>query len=239
MGLSLKLNGKDTKNESKKKDADKKEPKRYTVSFSLAGLVSLTVLTLVALSWIFILGVLVGRGYKPESAVPELEHIMPKAQQAPAQNDDVLRAEDLNFYSELSKKPGADASTGKSATTQQQAKKPAPVPTPKPKVTPQPEPQVSAPAPAKTAKPVAPSEPMYRYAYQVASLKDIAAARKFQDKLASLGLSSRLERAQAKGSTWHRVIISFQGTADDTRDLMRKLGTLGISKPLLKSKTPL
>lgn len=239
MGLSLKFGGKDAKNTPREKKEGGNEPKRYTVSFSLAGLISLTVLTLVALSWIFILGVLVGRGYKPETAVPELERIMPRAEEPSPQKADVLKAEELDFYSELSKKPGDQK---KEAEAKQVVKQPVTRPEP---VKPQPKPAAVTPKAPERPRVVvregtnSTTERVYQYSYQVASLKDIGSARKFQDKLASLGLSSRLEKAQAKGTTWHRVIVSFRGTPTDTNDLMNKLGTLGIHKPLLKAKRPL
>ncbi|NJB69375.1 cell division protein FtsN [Desulfobaculum xiamenense] len=233
MPLSLKLNGNDSKNEPREKDTVK-EPKRYTVTFSLAGLVSLSVLTLVALSWIFILGVLVGRGYKPEKAVPELERIMPQAEEQAPATPEVIKPEELNFYSELSRKPEeAQESRPEKPAVKKAPERPAPV-------KPEPVRETAKPAPAPEQKPVhvvTPAEESYRYAYQVASLKDLKAARQFQDKLARAGLSSRIEKADAKGTTWHRVIVSFQGTPEDTRDLKAKLGQLGIEKPLLKEKT--
>lgn len=59
---------------SKDKDTGKKV---FTFSLRLPELLGLTVIILVGFIWVFIFGLLVGRGYQPEEALPELKHIMP------------------------------------------------------------------------------------------------------------------------------------------------------------------
>ena len=54
-------------------------PRTFTFQLSGAGLASVVVVGALCLVWVFILGVLVGRGYKPEAAVPELAQMMPSA----------------------------------------------------------------------------------------------------------------------------------------------------------------
>lgn len=56
------------------KDTGKKV---YTFSLRLPELLGLTTIILVGFIWVFIFGLLVGRGYQPEEALPELKHIMP------------------------------------------------------------------------------------------------------------------------------------------------------------------
>ena len=88
---------------------DEGEPRRFTFSLSTAGLVSLSVVAVAALAWVFILGVLVGRGYKPEQAVPQLAEIMPRPDAeapAPKGDDRVLRPEELEFFDAVKKQPG-------------------------------------------------------------------------------------------------------------------------------------
>lgn len=63
---------------SKDKDTGKKI---FTFSLRLPELIGLTVIILVGFIWVFIFGLLVGRGYQPEEALPELKHIMPSQQQ--------------------------------------------------------------------------------------------------------------------------------------------------------------
>lgn len=85
-------------------------PRKFTFEFTAPGLISVAVVTIFGLLWVFILGVLVGRGYKPENAVPELAQIMPAPAPAaqPEQNEPptVLKPEELQFMESLQgKKP--------------------------------------------------------------------------------------------------------------------------------------
>lgn len=77
----------------------------YSFSLGFGGMaVLVTVLTL-ALCLFFVLGVLVGRGHRPETAVPVVAGIMPKeplATHGPA--PEVLKAEELGYSEQLGKK---------------------------------------------------------------------------------------------------------------------------------------
>ncbi|OBQ45899.1 SPOR domain-containing protein [Halodesulfovibrio spirochaetisodalis] len=53
----------------------------FNFSLCLPELIGLTVIILVGFIWVFIFGLLVGRGYQPEEALPELKHIMPAQKQ--------------------------------------------------------------------------------------------------------------------------------------------------------------
>ncbi|MCT4626882.1 SPOR domain-containing protein [Halodesulfovibrio sp.] len=63
---------------SKDKDTGKNI---FNFSLRLPELIGLAVIILVGFIWVFIFGLLVGRGYQPEEALPELKHIMPSQQQ--------------------------------------------------------------------------------------------------------------------------------------------------------------
>lgn len=239
-----------------------KEPRRFRLDLSPAGLVGAIGLLLVGLVWVFIIGVLVGRGYKPEQAVPELARIMPGANataddQAAARADKgVLRPEDLQFYDDLSKKPVApkaaasrDKAPAQAAPEPKQTAKPEPAPSPAPRATAKAEPAPGAePAPsAEQAAKAAPApstqdddgdQTVYDYRYQAASVRDRASAMAFQKRLSALGLESSLEKAEVKGATWLRVIVHFRGRPVDTRGLKTKLATLGVDKPIMRAKEP-
>jgi len=77
----------------------------YSFSLGFGGMaVLVTVLTL-ALCLFFVLGVLVGRGHRPETAVPVVAGIMPKeplVTHGPA--PEVLKAEELGYSEQLGKK---------------------------------------------------------------------------------------------------------------------------------------
>ncbi len=236
-------------NDNVRKDKDDGAPRRFTFSFSTPGVVSLAVVAVAALAWAFVLGVLVGRGYKPEQAVPELARIMPDAERnatAPApekpEAPGVLKAEELHFYDNLNKKPGEEAAT--------EAEAPAPKPKPAPKAepakaaeaAPQAPPAQAEPAPAPKAEPAqaqAESGARFAYVYQVGSLRDPEDAGRYAAKLRKLGLTTSIEAAEVGGATWHRVMVHFQGTPQETDALKDILATLGITKPIMKSKKPL
>lgn len=120
----------------------------YSFSLGFGGMaVLVTVLTL-ALCLFFVLGVLVGRGHRPETAVPVVAGIMPKeplVTHGPA--PEVLKAEELGYSEQLGKKhDGPTPSRGiDSHEPKAQDKKPEPKTEPKPE-------QKTA---DKTAKPAA------------------------------------------------------------------------------------
>ncbi len=69
------------------------------------------IVAVLGISWVFILGILVGRGYRPEEAVPELAQIMPSTE-TPAtlessQPPTVLKPEELQFMEDLQGKAGS------------------------------------------------------------------------------------------------------------------------------------
>ncbi|WP_461211347.1 SPOR domain-containing protein [Desulfocurvus sp. DL9XJH121] len=207
-----------------KKNREHTEPKRFSFSLSTAGLVSLSVVGVAALVWVFILGVLVGRGYKPEQAVPQLAEIMPRpgenASAAPAK-DGVLKPEELEFFDTVKQKPAVPAKASKPET------KPA---------------KAEAPAAAQPAQAAATAQAddgqVFRYVYQAAALKSPDMAREFVTRLKKLGLSVSIEEAKAGDAVWHRVMVHHTGTPESTRELKAKLKTVGVDKPLMKSKTP-
>lgn len=110
-----------------KKDGSNNPNKRFKLELSMSGLIGLSSVTLLGLIWVFIFGVLVGRGYQPERAVPKLAQIMPSPtpsvpQPQVAENGkdekaskEALKPEELQFYDKLKDSP--DASKDKKAHT--------------------------------------------------------------------------------------------------------------------------
>lgn len=239
-------------------------PRRYTISLSLPGMVVTVAVLLFGLAWTFVLGVLVGRGYSPEAAVPEIAALMSSAN-ATREEAKTLKPEDLQFLDDLTKKPApppasltapapakpkpADKPTAKPADAAQAkapATSPAPAQTPAPAAAQAPA-QAPAPAaaPAQAKAPAPDSAPLdaessgqvYRYVYQVAAYAEQVAAQEFRTKLAGMGVSSSLEKTEdAKGRTWHRVLVHFTGTPEDTRGLKDKLSGLGVTRVILRDK---
>lgn len=101
-------------------------PRKFSFEFTGPGLISVVVVGVLGIVWVFILGVLVGRGYKPENAVPQVAQIMPStapaAQQENREPPTVLKPEDLQFQDTLQgRKP-------QETVTVDSAKKPADAP---------------------------------------------------------------------------------------------------------------
>lgn len=220
----------------KTRDDGDGQPSRLPFNLTAGGLVTVVVVSVAALAWAFVLGVLVGRGYKPEEAVPELARIMPRPEAnatapAPAPAPPaVLRAEELEFYDDLHRKPGEAAPVKPRAAAAPGAQPPAAAP----------QAQAPAAATAPTAAPAAQaSGQRFAYVYQVGALRDAEVARKFAARLQGQGLTTSVESAQAQGTTWHRILVHFQGTPEQAEALKAKLAAAGVQKPIVKSRTPL
>lgn len=95
----------------------------YTIRVTFSSLISAGIVTLIGLGWVFMLGVIVGRGYHPEQKVPELARILPAqphtAPPAPAQaqRNDVIKAEELKFMNSLKGRPTGNNTTPTTTAT--------------------------------------------------------------------------------------------------------------------------
>jgi cell division septation protein DedD len=210
---------------AKKNGKNKRES--FGVTLSGRGLAAVIVLFVVGLVWTFVLGVLVGRGYKPEETVPRLAELMPEpaknaTETAGGKGPGVLRPEELEFFDELQKKP---------EVTAEKTKPEAPEPPEKAETEP----------PEQTGEPRtdARDDEVYMYLYQTAAFRKADQARDFRARIESLGYSAGIETVTYGGNTWHRVLVNFKGAPEDTRSLKKALKGLGVEKPLLRGKKPL
>ena len=256
--------------------------KRYALEFSRTGLIGFVAVTLLGLVWVFIFGVLVGRGYRPETAVPELARIMPAEQNASKLLADqgVLPPEELEFYDALKKGSNvsphlpsgpvavsggaadgtmhpafededlppaevvqdlARASTTSPASAPAAAAKHQPAAQPPAKPTP---PKPAPPAAPAAQAPISDDESgppgqRYAYVYQAAAFSEAAKADAFKSKMHGLNLKASVQKVEDNGKTWHRVMVHFEGSPEDTRPLKEKLRQAGIEKALLRSKKPI
>jgi len=236
--------------------------RQYNFNLTFGGMaVLLTALTL-ALSLFFVLGVLVGRGGRPETALPVVAKMMPKESSLqPAA--EVLKPEELGYADQLGRSEGAAPSRSidktehkaadkkddkkAAALADKKAEKSADKKAEKPAAKP-----ASKPAPkndekkdtAKKSETQADTKPdpdnqRYDYAYQVATFPDMDQAKTFLKRVKSLGLKGDIESGAANGKSWNRVVVFFQGTPTETRALKEKLGGLGAQKLVMRSKTPM
>ncbi|MEZ7195909.1 SPOR domain-containing protein [Pseudodesulfovibrio karagichevae] len=216
--------------------------KKYDFSLSLSGMISITGVGVLALTFFFVMGILIGRGYRPEADVPPLKELMPDAEhgQLAAENTPpkVLTLEELDYQDRLKASPqqmldGPDEAKAKPEPKPVAAPETKPEPKPEAKSAPAaaPQPETATPAPAQ------PGEAVFDYVYQVASFRKADMATGLRDKLAAAGLKARVESGEAKGSTWHRVQVLHHGTPASTSEMKATLAKFGIAKPLLKKKS--
>lgn len=62
-------------------------PKKITFSIGIPALVCGALATVAAFAWVFVLGVIMGRGHNPEDSIPELSKILPQAEGQLADNN--------------------------------------------------------------------------------------------------------------------------------------------------------
>lgn len=216
--------------------------KTVTITLSLPKVFFGAIFALVGLVWVFIFGVMLGRGHNPEEVVPKLAQVMPVSphpQPAPDPMEEVLQSKDLKYH---------DSLKGKNAAPPPRAAAPSPAPQP-------PAASAAAQKSAEQAKPVDPAKPgpqkpqpagtpdreggAYAYVYQVAAFTNPQQAQTLQQKLRGSGMSADISETQAGKTTWFRVLVNFRGKPDDTRTLREKLAAHGITNILLRDKTPI
>jgi DedD protein len=245
----------------------KTKRKKFLYEFTLSGLVSLFVFTVLIMVWMFILGVLVGRGYRPEAVIPQLAKVLPQekapqagdGQAAPQQEGQTpqeqptLRPEELGFYEDLKSSTKPRAASPPPAqpkpAPQPQPAQPQPAP-PQPQAAVQPVAAQTTAAPANKPAP-APSQPedksaaasaqtqKFRYIYQVASFKQEDRAALFRDQAKAKGFNATFVREPVNDEHWYRVLVTMDGTVQENEKLRSGLEGMGVKNPLLRSKKPL
>ncbi|MBI5518944.1 MAG: SPOR domain-containing protein [Desulfovibrio sp.] len=223
--------------------------KQYSFTLGFGGMAVLVTGLTLALCLFFVLGVLVGRGHRPETAVPVVAGIMPKesvAKPAP----EVLKAEELSYPEQLAKKhegpsPSRPIDKVERKAPEKAEKKPEAKAEAKPDKADKKssEKQADKKSAGKQAEKTAEKKPdpdtqRYDYAYQAASFPDQEAAKAYLKKVKGLGLKGDIESGESNGKAWHRVVVFFQGTPTDTRALKEKLAGIGAQKLVMRSKTP-
>ena len=175
-----------------------------------------------ALCWMFVMGILVGRGIALVSSddVSVRGGFMrflglgnqvgkPTAKAAETWGDPKKMMESLNYYEDLTQKPGTPALKPNTPANESTKEPPAkhPIPSPQsqsqsPAVLPEPKP-----APPPQANPSA-----EQFTFLVASLKDPENAQRLMDQLKGKGYTPRLESLDLNGGgRWNRVLVgSFQ-----------------------------
>ena len=243
---------------------DNNGPRKFSLELTTSGVISIAIVALLGMCWAFILGILLGRGYKPETAVPPLANIMPTTEaklpdETVGAPPKVLKSEDLTFMEGLQDK-GKDGevvadSTQKGSTEPKKVPHQAvplksrdlpdaravagQVPT-APAV---PAAAAKAADPAKAQPKVDPKAPFdkasagkFRATYQVASFPAKDQADAMVKRLAAKGLSASIREAKSNNHSVFRVNIQLRGTEAEINEGLRKSGEKG---PILLDKKPL
>ncbi|HBE94152.1 MAG TPA: SPOR domain-containing protein [Desulfovibrio sp.] len=255
----------------KKVPARKGEPRTYSYTFSLPQLVGLGGGLTAALTVFFVLGILIGRGYRPEAEVPELARIMP-APPAPGsvvqEEPKVLKPEELHYMEQLTQGSTAKAPKAEKPKAEEKPKPEAAKPEPKPepakakaddkakaeekakaieavraeeKAKTEAAAKAEAAKAAKTAKAeakVVNGEQVFDYVYQAAAFRERDQAQALARRVESTGLKASVESATENGTTWHRVVVLYRGTPSSTDTMREKLYSIGLGRPIMKSKQP-
>ncbi len=217
--------------------------RQYSFTLGFGGMAVLVTGLTLALCLFFVLGVLVGRGHRPETAVPVVAGIMPKeslAKPAP----EVLKAEELSYSEQLGKKHEGPAPSRpidkveRKAPEKKEEKKDDKKAAEKLADKKTAEKAAAKPADKKDEKKPDPDTRRYDYAYQAATFPDAEGAKAYLKKVKGLGFKGDIESGTTDGKAWHRVVVFFQGTPTDTRTLKEKLAGIGAQKLVMRSKTP-
>lgn len=212
---------------------NKAKLKSYTITLTAPRAMAWSIFSVLFVVWIFILGIILGRGYAPEEKIPHLAEIMPKPDQTMNDPLEIVTEEDLVAEdAQKARQLIADADKEyRESLKRAQAKRegeevsPQPVQEEKKSITLSPKPEGSG--------------EKFDYIYQIASFKDQSQAQRLADKLAKDGIKAKVNQGTGKGQVWNRVIAEMRGTPEETELLKEKLKKHKISSILMLSKKPI
>ncbi len=184
-------------------------------------MISTLVLTGIALVWAFIFGVIIGRGYYPETLVPALSRVVPQQErgQTPSpqsQRGEPLHAEELGFINSLSQ-GGKEAQVPESRNGQKAE-------------------QARSVGDNRQTGQQTRAEERYEYRYQVAALQAEDKARKVVRELKEKGMRVNLREVRKDGVTWYRIHVRFTGGPQETESFKQRLKGYGLGTPFLRDK---
>jgi len=225
---------------ARKPDAFKKpiSKRAYTLNLTFSMLLTAVIVALIGISWVFMLGVIVGRGYNPDTKVHEITGRMLRGRQAPGVQEPpqaVLKPEELDFGLALRDRPLHNATAAMRAPAAQ---------------TPARQTNDAAarsgteqPVSGQTVKPPTQLVPQdassarYDYTYQVAVFREAEQADKLRERLEGEGVRTTMEKSQTKdGRSLYKVLTALRGTEEDNTQLLALLDRLKLGPPLLRSK---
>ncbi|HIU17820.1 MAG TPA: SPOR domain-containing protein [Candidatus Avidesulfovibrio excrementigallinarum] len=211
--------------------------KGLTITLSVGGVLASGIGLIVLLAWVFFFGIIVGRGYNPETTVPGaalLAQIEPDPS-AEESESAILRAEELTFFRDLKQPEGAASASPPAAPQAQASAKPSGETT-------------SAATARQTVRETAPqkvdsaanSAPLLDFVFQVATYKSPEPAEALRERLEALGMRTRLssEKTSSGKSRWYRVNVLLRGTEEAAAGIKADLAAIGIHDALIISRKP-
>ncbi len=248
-------------NNAPRNNSAPKGKRMVTLTLSLPTFISSVLALLLGIIWVFILGVIIGRGQIAENDKTGLNTVVAAnkaqgargaseapaeraGQNAPAAPSGVIAPEDLQYRDNLRSAPSQPKRSDppKPAAKPETPKPDAPKPEPARAEQPKPAAPTAqtAPAPAAALSPAASDsgKEIFDYVYQVAAFREEGQAAKMRDALQRAGIKAGVEKESQNGSVWFKVITPFRGSPEDTRVLKEALNKSGIDKVILKSKSP-
>ncbi len=231
-----------------KKTQTKNKKKRFSFSVSFPGLCISVIIAVLTLSWSFIFGVIIGRGYNPEQKLSTLTQLLPES--TITQNDpkiqQVLKPEDLNFMTALKQdyKPTLDkhnqqdnkiASTSISLENQPEKNKDIEQ-TNKEKSE---KIQTLIAQDKKEKTTIQKNTMIYDFIFQVASFKKEEQANSLREKLEEKGIRTQLTVKNIKNiPCWYHVRVLLRGLETDADSIKAIFTHLKLSDARCISKEP-
>jgi hypothetical protein len=168
-----------------KKTSTEKERKRYTLRFSLPSLLLSCIGFLFILGWIFTLGIMVGRGFLPQT-IDAFSFFKKKEVKDEEQKNDhhvsLIKEEDLTFYDQLIDNKDRAKEKHSSQSLLENFDKP-----------------------KKELKITQKKDDVGGFSIQVAALKDIRATKKMVESLSKSGYPVYSYRAIINGEVFYRI----------------------------------
>ena len=227
---------------ARKPDAPKPplSKRAYTLKLTFSMLLTTAIVALIGVSWVFMLGVMVGRGDNPDAKVRELTGRMLRGGQAPAVQEPpqaILRPEELNFSVALREKPPHNGTAAMGTPAAQppthQTGSAAPIAPARNGTSP-----LSA-QPATLNTPQGAQPVRFDYVYQVAAFREPEQADKLRERLEGEGVRTSMEKSPAKGGKSLYIVLAVRrGTEEDSRQLQAVFERLKLGAPLLRSQKP-
>jgi len=226
---------------ARKPDAPKTplNKRAYTLNLTFPALLTTAIVGVIAVCWVFMLGVMVGRGYNPDAKLNELSERVLRNRQTPVVQEPpqaILRPEELNFGAALRDRPIRNSATDAEMPVAEM-----PVSQENSTVAD----GVTGNAPAVHTPPPAPPASQdvlptrFDFIYQAAAFRDAGQADRLRERLEGEGVRTVLETSPGRdGRNWYKVLAVRRGTEEDSKQLVAVLESLRLGQPMVRSKKP-